>query len=158
MNKTELNNILDGLRSMYGNDKFPKLTEFAMDMWFESMKDLDYKQTKVAIANYIKVGKFPPTVADIREHYQLIDKQEKSKGIELAKVFKEMRDYYPGGSNDLKAEEKFMSAICEVDVEYRITYANQIRNKVLNYIANCEQGAQEMTMTLSECICWAIQS
>lgn len=157
MNKIELNNILDGLRSIYGADKFPKLTEFAMDMWFESMKDLDYKQTKVAIANYIKVGKFPPTIADIREQYRLILNETQDLNNSIEDIFSEMQSYYPGGFNDKAARGTFFTKLLMIETEGKLKYAEGIKNKVIDYVKNCERTTGELTMTLSECIKWAVE-
>ena len=152
MNKAELNNILDGLRSMYGNEKFPKLTEFAMDMWYDAMKDLDFKQTKQAIANYIKVGKFPPTIADIREQYGLIVEECRSESMTLRDIFNDMCNYYPNGASDKSAESVFMSKLLMVEKSDKSRVANAIKNLVIAYVKRCEQGELELNMTLSECI------
>ena len=152
MNKLEVSNILDGLRSMYGNDKFPQMTEFAMDMWYEAMKDLDFKKTKQAIANYLKVGKYPPTVADIREQYNLINEEQKRGSSELEKIFAEMQNYYPNGNYDKTAKGIFFTKLLLIDSEQKLKYAEAVKNAVIDYVKRCELGTAEMNMTLSECL------
>lgn len=38
-------------------------------VWFEFLKDLDYKICKQAVSNYVLRNPFPPAVADIRKEY-----------------------------------------------------------------------------------------
>lgn len=157
MNKTEFLNILDGLKSIYRKDKFPDMTQFAMEMWYESLKDLDYKITKQSIVNYIKVGKYPPTVADIREQYGLIKSKSNEQLREIEHIFCEMKNYYPNGNYDKQAEDIFYNHMCEIDNDNRISYAKAICNTVIDYVKRCEQGIEELDKTFLECIEWAVK-
>ena len=155
MNKQEFKEVMEGLKSLYG-DKIPDMNGFAREIWFECLSDMDFERTKKAITNHIKSSKFPPTVADIREQYGLLVGKCKSEAIALRDVFNEMRNYYPGGNKDSNAENVFLSRILELDANARLSYAIALKNKVIDYVKKCEQGADEMRMTLSECIEWAV--
>lgn len=38
----------------------------AFDVWYELLKDLDYRQASAALQRHMQTSKFPPTIADIR--------------------------------------------------------------------------------------------
>lgn len=39
----------------------------AFDVWYELLKDLDYRQASAAIQRHMQTSKYPPTIADIRQ-------------------------------------------------------------------------------------------
>ena len=41
-------------------------TDAAMELWFDSLKDLDYQSASLSLRRYVATNKFPPTIADIR--------------------------------------------------------------------------------------------
>lgn len=151
MNKQEFKEVMEGLKSLYG-DKIPDMNGFAREVWYECLSDMDFEKAKKAIINHIKSNKFSPTVADIREQYRLIAGRSKSDAMALRDVFNEMKYYYPGGNNDVNAENVFLSVIMDLDANSRLGYANAIKNTVIDYVIRCEKGEEEMKMTLSECI------
>lgn len=155
MNRDEFVDIMGAMVEMYPG-RFERLGDLAMEMWFECLSDLDYKKTREAVKNHVKLNKFPPTVADIREHYGLLVGKSKSDAIALRDVFNEMRNYYPGGNRDNNAENVFLSRILELDANARLSYAIALKNTVIDYVSRCEQGTDDMRMTLSECIEWAV--
>lgn len=156
MNKQEFREVMEGLKSLYGG-KIPDMNGFAREIWYECLSDMDFDRTKNAITNHIKSSKFPPTVADIREHYQLITKSEIGNNLELEKIYEEMRNYYPNGNNDDKnARGLFFSKLLMVKKEDKYEWATNVKKKVCDYVIECEKGIKELNMTLSECIQWAV--
>lgn len=154
MNKQEFKEVMEGLKLLYG-DKIPDMNGFAREIWFECLSDMDFDKTKKAIINHIKASKFPPTVADIREQYRLIIRKCQNDAIVLRDLFNEMRNYYPGGSNDGNAEGVLLDILQNIDREDWFNYTTAIKNTVIDYVKRCEIGADDMRMTLSECIKWA---
>lgn len=151
MDKVEFKEIIDGLRSVYGNRNL-EMSGFARELWYECLEDLNFTITKKAIINYAKKSKFAPTASDIRVEYGLIIAEKQKTLNILEEIFYFMRNRYPGGKEDRKASEIFYSKICEKDIDERCDYAEVIKNSVLDYVSRCEQRICEMDMSLSECI------
>ena len=154
MNKQEFKEVMEGLKSLYG-DKIPDMNGFAREVWYECLSDMDFEKAKKAIINHIKSNKFPPTVADIREQYILIDKTQKGTVMDMRKIFNEMKSYYPNGHNDYNAEPLFFDILSSVDNKKRYKYANGIKDIVIDYVKKCERGICSMNMSFYECIKWA---
>lgn len=57
--------IAKGLKSAYPTKDFLP-DEDALKVWYHMLKDLTYEQASAASYKYIATGKFPPTIADIR--------------------------------------------------------------------------------------------
>lgn len=66
MTQEEFFKISSTIRVAYPNSNGLNTTE-AMDVWYEMLKDLDYKVTAQAIAKWISTEKFSPTIAEIRK-------------------------------------------------------------------------------------------
>lgn len=49
-------------------------TEKAMELWYMELKDLPYDTANSALRMYVATNKFPPTIADIREHAAKLSK------------------------------------------------------------------------------------
>lgn len=151
MNRDEFVDIMAAMVEMYPG-RFEKLGDLAMEMWFECLSDLDYEKTREAVKNHVKLNKYPPTVADIREQYGLIVEECRSESMTLRDIFNDMCNYYPNGSSDKSAESVFMSKLLMVEKSDKPRVANAIKNLVIAYVKRCEQGELELNMTLSECI------
>lgn len=66
MNQKEWGTLVLSLRDLYpGRDVLT--TDHAVKVWFEMLKDLDYKTLSVALQKYAATNRFPPTIADLRE-------------------------------------------------------------------------------------------
>lgn len=74
MTKEEFKVLVKGMKAVYTQETFIP-DKFAFDMWYGMLGDLDYKITGLAIKAYMAVGKFPPTIADIREKYTEVSRQ-----------------------------------------------------------------------------------
>lgn len=66
MNNEQFLTIAATLRAAYPNNNF-LTTKDSITVWYEMLKDLDFTMCKSAAQEYISTGKFPPTIADIRE-------------------------------------------------------------------------------------------
>ena len=47
-----------------------------MDLWYQHLKDLDYKSLSAALSSWITTNKFPPTIADLRESCNTVQNGE----------------------------------------------------------------------------------
>ena len=56
------------IKEFYPSEKVLQ-TDEAIKLWFQQLKDLDYKFASVALSKYVATNKWPPTIADIRENY-----------------------------------------------------------------------------------------
>ena len=61
----------------------------AFDVWYQMLSDLPYRDAAIGLSAYMKTGKFPPTIADIREkaaakkYSVLIDRIERNMYTQL---------------------------------------------------------------------------
>lgn len=66
MTQEEFGIIVKALKSVYTSPSFiPDKDSFAV--WYEMFKDVDYKVLNYSARQYMLTGKFPPTIADLRE-------------------------------------------------------------------------------------------
>lgn len=66
MTREEFRMIAAGLRETYRRDKLLDTKE-AFDVWYELLKDLDYRTAAQAAQAYMMTEHFPPVPADIRK-------------------------------------------------------------------------------------------
>ncbi len=125
MTKQEFGILVKGMKSAFSQPTFLPDAD-AVNIWYEFLKDLDYKTCNLAIQKYIMTNKFPPTVADIREMCATVmigDKQLWSDGWE--EVLMAIRKY--GYLDEGKALES-MSDITRQAVK-RMGYQNLCRSE-----------------------------
>lgn len=80
--------------------------ERSLEVWFQQLKDLDYKLASIAVSKHVAVSKFPPTIAEIREQCTSVlmgDVPDWSEGWE--KVLKALRRY--GWNREQEAMDSF---------------------------------------------------
>lgn len=65
MTKEEFKVLVKGMKSVYAQPTFIPDND-AFNVWYELLKDIDYKTCAIAIQTYMSTEKFPPTIADIR--------------------------------------------------------------------------------------------
>lgn len=66
MTKDEFKILVKGMKAVYAQPTFIPDND-AFNIWYELLKDIDYKTCAVAVQTYMSTEKFPPTIADIRE-------------------------------------------------------------------------------------------
>ena len=103
MTRIEFIDIMTGIMEMYPG-RFNDIGDLAMKIWYDALSDLDFETTKKAVINHVKNSKFPPTVADIRESYNVLIQEKKKLLHRMDELFEEMRNYYPNGSEDKDAK------------------------------------------------------
>lgn len=65
MTREEFGILCKAMKAVYTDPKFIPDKD-AFNVWYEILKDIDYKIASLAIQKYMSTEKFPPTIADIR--------------------------------------------------------------------------------------------
>lgn len=90
MNKSEILKIFEMLKNTY--PEFQKLikdkenTKNTLEIWHSCLKDLTYSDIELAIYELIKISKYIPTIAEIREKVQQMRKERENKEIQYKAV------------------------------------------------------------------------
>lgn len=71
MTKPEFQHIVSAIKTYFPKDNMLPNVE-AIELWYQELKDLSYQEAAAALHRYVAVGKFPPTIADIREQAALL--------------------------------------------------------------------------------------
>lgn len=71
MTKEEWAKLVMSIKDLYPAEKILN-TEHAIQLWYEMLKDLDYKDIGKGLWKYALENKFPPTISDLREQAALI--------------------------------------------------------------------------------------
>lgn len=66
MEREEFKILVKAMKATYPDPKFIPDKD-AFDVWFDFLKDMDYKTLSNALGRHICTSKFPPTIADLRE-------------------------------------------------------------------------------------------
>lgn len=66
MTREEFAIIVKALKAVYTAPTFIPDAD-AFNVWYEMFKDIDYKVLNYSTRQYMLTGKFPPTIADLRE-------------------------------------------------------------------------------------------
>lgn len=82
MSEKEFYQIVQGLKAVYADPKYIA-DKFAMEVWFNLLKDIPYDICTMAVQSYMQSEKFPPTPADIRKYATQIKTPEQENMSEL---------------------------------------------------------------------------
>lgn len=66
MRREEFLLIVAAIKTYYPKDNMLPTKE-AIELWYQALNDLSYDECSTALRRYVAVGKYPPTIADIRE-------------------------------------------------------------------------------------------
>lgn len=81
MSKTDFMDVISILRGAYArNDMLKDINE--VNVWFESLCDLESKWVKKAVLQWVQENKFPPAISEIRNLAKKIAQQEYEAGNE----------------------------------------------------------------------------
>ena len=58
--------LADAIKTYYPRDNMLPTKE-SMSLWYDALKDLDYKLAEQGLKKYVMSNKFPPAISDIRE-------------------------------------------------------------------------------------------
>lgn len=66
MTVKEFGLLADAIKTYFPKENmFP--TKKSVNLWYEELKDLEYKMASAELRKYIALNRFPPTISDIRE-------------------------------------------------------------------------------------------
>jgi hypothetical protein len=109
-------------------------SEETITVWHECLEDLDYDKAKIATKNVIKVSEYPPTIAEIRNNYEEIAKEEKKLRDTCNYNYKLCRGIYPKELEEGYGYNEFVAKVMTAKPEKRIEAAQYIyshMNKVV---------------------------
>lgn len=66
LTKEEFSRIAMGIKTYYPRENILP-NDYAMELWYTALKDLDYQVIGKALQKHVAINKFPPTIADLRE-------------------------------------------------------------------------------------------
>ena len=112
--------------------------------------DLEYEKAKVALRNYIKVSIYPPTIADIRKHYNEITEQEKSVRRELRRIYDMTVAIYPCANCEPDVEKVYKNLISTWPENERLEAARKILHDASEYVRECELSEDGKIMKLAD--------
>lgn len=81
MDRKEFLTLARTMKAVYTDPKF-LADNFAIEVWYEMLKDLPYKVAADAIQRHMQTSKFLPTIADLRENVQKNTAPEEMTAIE----------------------------------------------------------------------------
>lgn len=85
--------LVKGMKSVYTSERFLPDRD-AIKIWYQMLKDLDYKAASAAVQKHILTSKYPPTIADIREAVsELVNGEEMTWGESWAAALNAVRRY-----------------------------------------------------------------
>ena len=92
MTAKEFANLTAAIKTYYPRD-YVIPTDKAMELWFNSLKDLDYQNACRGLKKYVETNKFPPSIADIREYADaskphVVEIEEKHVGVPMPEHIK----------------------------------------------------------------------
>ena len=149
MNKKEFGALIQTIKGCYG-ERFQKLDADMMEAWYDCLNDLDYEKTRVALRNYIKVSVYPPTIADIRKHYEEIMEEEKNIRIELRRIYDMTVALYPCANCEPDVESVYKSIIGKYEEHMRLDIARKILHKSASYVKERELSTEGTIIPLTE--------
>ena len=66
MTREEFLILAKAMKAVWSDPKFLPDKD-AFDVWYQMLSDVPYRDASIGLSAYMKTGKFPPTIADIRE-------------------------------------------------------------------------------------------
>ena len=105
MTKEEFARLSAGIKGFYPAFQVMP-NEESMELWYQQLKDLEYKTASIAISKHVCTNKYPPSVAEIRKGYMDITNgyiPDWGEGWE--QVLKAIRWY--GYNRELEAMDSF---------------------------------------------------
>lgn len=131
MTKEEWGKIVKKICDFYPRYDFMD-NQDVFDAWYSMLEDLEYPATVRAVENYVKEHQYPPTIADIRQGYQvLLD----GYNVLLKRVkdeFELAMSCYPEPDNT--AYDLFLSKIKEHPQREWISRASTFKSRTIEYV------------------------
>lgn len=82
MTAQEFSTLVKGMKAVYSDPRFIA-DNYAMEVWFNMLKDLDYEHVNAAIQRHMMTNPYPPTIADIRKGVNAVTSGYQKSGNEV---------------------------------------------------------------------------
>lgn len=153
MNKQEFLKIVEQIRGFFPRTNFLLIPQSsnpdnnALNNWYRALKDMDYKDMVLAVDEYVKENKFPPSVADLRECANRVKADRESLRHEINNYFNHIISGYPGEKD---GKEIFDRLVFENDnTDEQIRKASWITARCLEQVDRYDRKEAEF-MPLKE--------
>lgn len=107
MTVKEFAKLADAIKTYFPRDNMLP-TDTAMELWYDMLKDMDYKDAYIGLKNHVATSRFAPTIADIRNGAVITQPEQLNEMEAWALVAKALRN---GGYHSLEEYEKLPSAV-----------------------------------------------
>lgn len=77
----EFGMLADAIKTYFPRDNILPTNE-AMELWYDMLKDLDYKSACIGLKKHVASSRFAPTIADIRENVVSINEPQELNEME----------------------------------------------------------------------------
>lgn len=151
MTEHEFSELCTMIQAAYPRDTFLE-TQEQFDLWWEMFKGFQVGFAKIAVKNYIREGKYLPSVSDITTRYNAVKADALQKKAHLKDIYGMIRDFYPQmyrGEGDTESE--YWGLIQSHSYGECQRKADRIRSHVVEYVRYMEQNGGNWA-TLSECM------
>lgn len=111
MDRSEFMKVVVVIRSVYQKDDFLK-DEASASVWYSMLKDLTYEQIVTAVQKHALTNKWPPSIAELREHTVDIKTDRKDWSEGWGEVLKAVRRH--GYMNEREALESMSEVTREI--------------------------------------------
>lgn len=150
MQKNEFLNLAAAIKTYYPKDNILPTKE-SMELWYDLLSDLDYKMAQNAMKNYVKKNQYPPTIADLRQEYELLDDERRRKRAQLKETYNSTLAIYPCAYDERPGIEKvYKSILMEFPEDERPAVANKIYQRVDDFVRAWEKKNDPNIITLTE--------
>lgn len=87
----EFGQLADAIKTYFPKDNMLP-TDTAMELWYDMLKDMDYKSAYIGLKNHVATSRFPPTIADIRNGTVISQPNELNEAEAWSLVSKAIRN------------------------------------------------------------------
>ena len=105
MTKKETTVILSYLREAFKNFQ---VTNYTIDVWYDALSDLDFRETMLAVRRLVALNTFAPSIAEVRKSVLEVKKDLLPNEVEaLEEVVRAVKDfgfYNESGAKDSMSE------------------------------------------------------
>lgn len=154
MTRDEFKAVSVKLRIAYKRQGFMENPE-EFELWLEHFGDLKQKFMAAAVHEFISQSVYPPTIADIKNRYDVLAEDDRKYNAEIMGLFRLAQSLYPGSGlvDDEQEElEAFKTYIRRFPERERRVRAEEFLNLVTGYIRNCEGCGRKEMPTFKEYI------
>lgn len=133
MTKDEFKPIAQKLRKIYTRDNFLADKE-TFDLWYEYLSDLETRAVDRVVDDYIKANSYPPTIADIRNEYQVLLDGYNALLKDVKNEFEIAMSYYP--KPDKTAYDLYLSKLKKNPQKEWISRTRAFKSRTIEYVSD----------------------